>query len=182
MARNPGGSLRPLPPRRQQWRLCAATALRAQGVNADAGQPDAAGRQSIATVPKIAARGCRKAAQEPEPGSREPDGAPRKTPPGLPGRRGNRPRAPQRHPRTRRTPGPSAGTDGAWAHGGIQEYRSGKEKRRCPEAHALAVQAASRRRHMTNSQTGSASFSFDARACRPQTSPDSRRWTCTGPL
>jgi hypothetical protein len=33
MARDPGGSLRPLPPRRQQWRLCAVTALRAQGVN-----------------------------------------------------------------------------------------------------------------------------------------------------
>ena len=33
MARGPGGPLRPLPPRRQQWRLCAATALRAQGVN-----------------------------------------------------------------------------------------------------------------------------------------------------
>ena len=56
MARDPGGLLRPLPPRRQQWRLCAVTALRAQGVNVDVratgrgGKPKHRSRTQIAVT------------------------------------------------------------------------------------------------------------------------------------
>ncbi len=70
--------LRPLPPRRQQWSLCAATALRAQGVNALSGQPGGAGKPKHRNGSQIAARGRRKAALEPpQGGSRKLDGASR---------------------------------------------------------------------------------------------------------
>ncbi len=95
----------------QQWSLCAATALRAQGVNVDARQPDAAGSQSIAAGHKIAARGRRKAAWRSAKGLREPDGVPRKACRGLPGRFGPGPGLPRWRPRTRRTPSPH-GRDG----------------------------------------------------------------------
>ena len=110
----------------QQWSLCAVTALRAQGVNASSGQPDAAGSQSIAAAPKIAGRGCRKATQGPEQGLREPDGVPREARnQRLPGRVVPAPGLPTRHPRTRRTPGPSCpGTDGAWAESAVRTRRS----------------------------------------------------------
>ncbi len=78
----------------------AATAEEAHGRRARKGR----GPQ-ICSRSKIAARGCRKAAQGPEQGLREPDGVPREAQPKPPGPGGTGPGLPKRHPRTRRTPG-----------------------------------------------------------------------------
>ena len=96
--------MRPLPPRRQQWSLCAATALRAQGVNVDVratgrgGKPKhRSGAQNRRTrVPK-GNPGTRAGSQRARRGSQ---GGLQPKPPG-PG--GTGPGLPSRHPRSRRT-------------------------------------------------------------------------------
>ena len=83
----------------QQWSLCAATALRAQGVNADVRATGRGGKPKHRSGTKIAARGRRKAAWRSAKGLREPDGVPRKACRGLPGRLGPGPGLPMRRPR-----------------------------------------------------------------------------------
>ncbi len=104
--RDPGGPLRPLPPRRQQWSLCAATALRAQGVNVDVRATGRGGKPKH----RSGAQNRRTRVPKGNPGTRAgSQGARRGSQGGLqpkpPGPGGTGPGLPSRHPRTRRTRG-----------------------------------------------------------------------------
>ena len=107
--------MQPLPAKCQQWR---GAGDRPSGSRCDRCAPGNWAQREAKALPRDTnrRRGCRKAAQGPEQGLREPDGVPREAQPKPPGPGGTGPGLPTRHPRTRRTlAGFPCGADGAWA-------------------------------------------------------------------
>ena len=101
MARDPGGPLRPLTTKRQQWR--GIVDRREAHGNRALGSSDPAGC-SLQRCPKSPSRGCRKATQGTPQGSRRAPKEPSSRPGRVCwGRRTTGPRVAERRPRTRRT-------------------------------------------------------------------------------
>ena len=109
----------------QQWSLCAATALRAQGANVDVGATGRGGKPKHRSGTQIAVtRVPQGGPRDPSRVSGSPTGFPGRLNRSLPGRVVPVPGLPMRHPRSRRTPGPHGrGRTARAAEGRFQRSR-----------------------------------------------------------